>query len=75
MMKIAQEDLLTSQEAASYLKISNMMLWRLVQKGQLVRHKVHNQDRYSRADLDRFMAAHQIGPVLPAPVADEEEME
>lgn len=59
-----REDYLTSKETQDYLKVSSVTLWRLVKEGQIPVYKIHNRNRYRRADLDFFMESHRVGPQL-----------
>lgn len=62
-----REEYLTSKETQSYLKVSSVTLWRLVKEGQLPVYKIHNRNRYRKADLDAFMESHRVGPQLSPP--------
>ncbi|MBL4888928.1 MAG: helix-turn-helix domain-containing protein [Candidatus Lindowbacteria bacterium] len=59
-----RDEYLTSKEAQEYLKISSVTLWRLVKEGQLPVYKIHNRNRYRKMDLDAFMEANRVGPVM-----------
>jgi len=59
-----RDEYLTSKEAQEYLKVSSVTLWRLVKEGQIPVYKIHNRNRYRKADLDKFMESHRIGPAL-----------
>ncbi len=56
------EEYLTTKETQEYLKVSSVTLWRLVKEGKLPVYKIHNRNRYRKADLDAFMEAHRVGP-------------
>lgn len=62
-----REEYFTSKETQAYLKVSSVTLWRLVKEGQLPVYKIHNRNRYRKADLDAFMESHRIGPQLSPP--------
>lgn len=62
-----RDEYLTSKEAQEYLKVSSVTLWRLVKEGQIPVYKIHNRNRYRKADLDAFMEAHRVGPTLAGP--------
>lgn len=64
-----REEYLTSKDAQDYLKVSSVTLWRLVKEGQIPVYKIHNRNRYRRADLDLFMESHRVGPQLAPPAS------
>lgn len=49
--------LLTTQQAADYLMISPVTLWRLRKTGQLVYHRAGGKLLFDVADLDRYLAS------------------
>lgn len=61
------EEYLTTKETQEYLKVSSVTLWRLVKEGKLPVYKIHNRNRYRKADLDAFMEAHRVGPPMSHP--------
>ncbi len=48
--------LLTFQEAAELLRVSRATMYRLINSGQLVGHKVGRGWRFYKTDLHRFVA-------------------
>lgn len=69
------EEYLTTKETQEYLKVSSVTLWRLVKEGKLPVYKIHNRNRYRKADLDAFMEAHRVGPELATPSSQREKQE
>jgi len=49
----------STNEAATYLGISAVSLWRLEKRGLLKPLKVLRHNMYSRVELDRFLKANQ----------------
>lgn len=66
-----RDEYLTSKEAQAYLKVSSVTLWRLVKEEQIPVYKIHNRNRYRKADLDAFMEANRVGPSLTKPPGNE----
>jgi len=62
-------DLLTTDEAATYLRLSERKLYELVAKGAVPCTKVTGRWLFPRAALDRWMAAGLITPAALAHVA------
>ncbi len=52
-------ELLTDREAASYLRSSQVTLWRLRRDGILPFHRVASKILYRRSDLENFLARNQ----------------
>lgn len=65
--QLRRDEYFTSKEAQEYLKVSSVTLWRLVKEGQIPVYKIHNRNRYRKADLDFFMESHRVGPQLIDP--------
>jgi excisionase family DNA binding protein len=61
-------DLLTTDEAADYLRLSERKLYELVAKGAVPCSKVTGRWLFPRAALDRWVAAGLIGPAALAQV-------
>ena len=61
-------DLLTTDEAADYLRLSERKLYGLVAKGAVPCSKVTGRWLFPRAALDRWVAAGLIGPAALAQV-------
>lgn len=58
-----EREVLTSQEAADYLRVSTRTLWKWVQpRGPIPVYVVENSHRYLRSDLLAFLHAHQLRP-------------
>ena len=53
--------LLTRKQAASHLAISERHLWTITQSGGLPAIKIGRLVRYSRADLDAYVARSRSG--------------
>jgi excisionase family DNA binding protein len=53
-----QDILLTFQETTQILRVSRATLYRLLESGQLVGHKVGRGWRFYKADIHSFVAAH-----------------
>ena len=51
--------LLTAREAAAALSISERTLWSLTNQGRIKATRINRAVRYSRAELERFIAASQ----------------
>ncbi len=55
------EEILTIREVASYLKVTERTLYRLVQDGKLPAFKVGNSWRFRREDLERWISEQSHG--------------
>src|ERR1700751_6481130 len=69
-MAVHMEDLLTTDEAATYLRLSERKLYELVANGAVPCTKVTGKWLFPKAALDRWLAAGLITPALahaPAP--------
>lgn len=53
-----QDILLTFQEATQILRVSRATLYRLLESGQLVGHKVGRGWRFYKTDIHSFVAGH-----------------
>jgi excisionase family DNA binding protein len=54
---VGEQDVLTAEEAAAYLRIARATLYRLVAKGQIPAVKVGRVWRFSRSLLDEWLEA------------------
>ncbi len=54
---VQEDDLLTIEEAAAYLKLSKKTTWRWCRSGRLPAFKIGHQWRISRADLQELIRA------------------
>lgn len=52
-------DLLTEKEAASFLRLSSLTLWRLRKKGKLPFVRITSKNLYRRSDLIAFIERGQ----------------
>ncbi len=52
--------LLTFQEAAELLRVSRATMYRLLDSGQLVGHKVGRAWRFYKTDLHQFVASQMV---------------
>lgn len=52
------DSLLTSKEAASYLRISTRTLWSLTQRGDVPVVRIHRSVRYRASDLRSFVESN-----------------
>ena len=69
-MTVHMQDLLTTDEAATYLRLSERKLYELVANGAVPCTKVTGKWLFPKAALDRWLAAGLITPALahaPAP--------
>src|ERR1700730_8410684 len=70
-MAVHMEDLLTTDEAATYLRLSERKLYELVANGAVPCTKVTGKWLFPKAALDRWLAAGLLAPsavmVAPAP--------
>src|SRR3984893_264601 len=69
-MAVHMEDLLTTDEAATYLRLSERKLYELVANGAVPCTKVTGKWLFPKAALDRWLAAGLLTPELsraPAP--------
>lgn len=56
-MSEANSEILTLDEVAAYLKAGKKTVYRLAQKGEIPGFKLGGTWRFSRSDLDRWIAA------------------
>ncbi|MGQ9496266.1 MAG: helix-turn-helix domain-containing protein [Thermoanaerobaculaceae bacterium] len=58
---------LTVVEAAQYLKMGRSTVYKLAQEGKLPTHKVGNQWRFDREEIDQWMNGRDLlqGKCLP----------
>ncbi len=56
--EIMLPQLFTDEEAAEYLKVSRMSLWRLRKAGELSFVRVTSRIMYRRSDLENFIQRH-----------------
>jgi len=56
--------LLKPAEAAQYLKLSRVTLYRLVEKRTLPFYRVGGSLRLSRKDLDEYLSSHRIESIV-----------
>jgi excisionase family DNA binding protein len=54
---VQQDDLLTIEEAAEYLRLSKKTTWRWCKSGRLPAFKIGHQWRISKADLEALINA------------------
>jgi excisionase family DNA binding protein len=54
---VQQDDLLTIEEAAEYLRLSKKTAWRWCKSGRLPAFKIGHQWRISKADLEALINA------------------
>src|SRR5262249_58802014 len=69
-MAVHMQDLLTTDEAATYLRLSERKLYELVANGAVPCTKVTGKWLFPKAALDRWLAAGLLTPALahaPAP--------
>ena len=69
-MTVHMQDLLTTDEAATYLRLSERKLYELVANGAVPCTKVTGKWLFPKAALDRWLAAGLLTPALahaPAP--------
>ncbi len=52
--------LLTFQEAADFLRVSRATMYRLLDSGQIVGHKVGRAWRFYKTDLHVFVTSHIV---------------
>src|SRR5262249_60643954 len=62
-------ELLTTEEAAAYLRLSKRKLYELVERGAVPCTKVTGKWLFPKAALSRWLAAGLIAPGVVAPVA------
>lgn len=63
--RIGEQDvLLTFQEAAELLRVSRATMYRLLDSGQLVGHKVGRGWRFYKADVHRFVVSQPTEPAV-----------
>jgi len=55
-------DLLTTSEAAQYLRLSSRTLYEWAERGLLAHYKISNRLRFSTADLDALLARNRQEP-------------
>jgi excisionase family DNA binding protein len=55
-------DLLNVSEAAQYLRVSPMFIYRRTSRGTLQHFKVGSALRFSRGQLDKFLQASEVVP-------------
>lgn len=65
---VADDELLTLQEAADRLKVHYMTAYRWVRKGELPAFKAGGRLRVRAADIERFVAEREVDVALPSPV-------
>ena len=70
VIQFMQDDaLLTFKEAMGYLKVSRSTLYRLMESGQLIGHKVGSSWRFYREDLRACVSvAREVPMVVEKPV-------
>src|SRR5215831_2937366 len=66
-MLVHMRDLLTTDEAATYLRLSERKLYELVATGAVPCTKVTGKWLFPKAALDRWLAAGFVGPAVHAP--------
>ena len=67
-----QDVLLTFQEAAEFLRVSRATLYRLLDPGQLVGHKVGRSWRFYKRDLHAFVLAQDRSGARNIPTPSEQ---
>jgi excisionase family DNA binding protein len=63
---MVESQLLTPEEAAQYLRLNLVTVYRLLHKGVLPGAKVGHQWRIKQLDLDRFLSGAQRKETTPA---------
>lgn len=66
MITLDQEQVLTAEEAAAYLRLSETTVYRLLDRGELPGRKVGGQWRILRSALEAYLAA-TVAPEHPEP--------
>lgn len=59
------DHILTAREAAAYLKVSPVTIYRLAPKGRIPCRKVGGQYRFTRTALDTWLAGDTLSPEAP----------
>ena len=59
---MSQEELLTPNEAAAYLKVPVVTVWRWCRQGILPAVKIGKYWRVDKRELDRFIASSRFRP-------------
>ena len=67
-----QDILLTFQQAAELLRVSRATMYRLLDSGQLVGHKVGRAWRFYKKDLHAFVAAQDRSRARNVPAPSEQ---
>ena len=58
-MSVTENDLMTLDEVAAYLRLSKDTAYRMVQKGNLPASKVGVQWRFRKADVDKWLEVNK----------------
>jgi len=56
-----EEEWLTTEEAANYLRLSRQTLLNMTSNGQIPYYKLGRSNRYLRSELKRLLLAHSKG--------------
>lgn len=64
-MQTDEDQVLTIDELATYLKVSKSTLYKLVQEGKVPGHKVGRHWRFRRETIDRWMDSSNDSPSKP----------
>ncbi len=66
----SEDNLLTTEDVLSYLRVNARTVYRLIRDGELRAVRVGRQWRVRRQDLERFVAAQRVAVVWPAVVTE-----
>jgi excisionase family DNA binding protein len=61
------DSMLTVQEAANVVKLTQWTIYRAIRRGDLVAYKPGGRLRIEEADLQAWLDATRVSPVKPAP--------
>lgn len=64
-MRTDEDQVLTIDELAAYLKVSKSTLYKLVQEGKVPGQKVGRHWRFRRETIDRWLDQSNDGPTKP----------
>jgi len=64
-MQTDEDQILTIEELANYLKVSKSTLYKLVQEGKVPGQKVGRHWRFRRETIDRWLDRTSDGPSKP----------
>jgi len=64
-MQTDEDQILTIEELATYLKVSKSTLYKLVQEGKVPGQKVGRHWRFRRETIDRWLDRTSDGPSKP----------